>query len=277
MPLTRATIISLGNKLAPSVAVFSQLRTLLLDPATDLDEVIKLIRLDPALTFHVVRLSNSVIFGIREPTECLDAAVGRVGLGELVRLVGLAATKHVCQQDLSTYRLPASRLWENAVATAAAGELLAERAERDAGLAYTAGLLRMIGRVILDGSKLGFVYPGEAEWPVLAEWEKRVFGVTSSEVTTELLNYWRFPAEVIDAIHGHFDPLADPERSNVAACVLNLACGVVARFGLDLPGEAGDWSCTPAKLTLVGVSEADLTECAERARQHFTMLCASMT
>ena len=276
MALTRNTIIALGNQLAPAVATYSRMRVLLSDPESELDEVIKLIRLDPALTFHVVRLSNSVIFGLREPTDCLDVAVGRVGFEELFRLVGLAATRHVCQRDLLTYRLKASRMWENAVATAAAAELLAERAERDAGLAYSAGLLRMIGRVVIDGAATGNVYPGEAEWPVLAEWEKRTFGITSAEVTTELLAHWRFPAELVEMVRSHFEPLADPNRSNAGACQLNLACGVVARFGLDLPGETGDWDCTAAKLTLAGLSEADLEECAERARRHFALLCASI-
>ncbi|MBI5693221.1 MAG: HDOD domain-containing protein [Verrucomicrobia bacterium] len=276
MTLSRENIIALGNKLAPALATFSRLRALLLEPETTLDEITKLIRLDPALTFHVVRLSNSVLFGVREPTQNLDLAVGRVGLGELVRLVALAAAKNVCQRDLPTYRLAASRLWENAVATAAAAELLAERAERDPGLAYSAGLLRTIGRVILDGASTGHVYPGEAEWPVVAEWERRTFGISSAEVTVELLSYWRFPSEITEAIEGHFEPLANADGSNVAGCVLNLACGVVARFGLDLPGEMGDWECSPAKLTLADVSEADLNECAERARRHFNLLCASV-
>ena len=276
MSLNRSTIITLGNKLAPSVATFSRLRVLLQNPETDLNEVIKLIRLDPALTFHVVRLSNSVIFGIREPTDCLDVSVGRVGLGEIFRLVGLAATRHVCQRDLLTYQLAASRLWENAVATAAAAEMLAERAGREAGLAYSAGLLRMIGRVVIDGAATGALYPGEAEWPVLAEWEKRTFGITSAEVTTELLSHWRFPAELVEAVQHHFEPLSDPHRSNAGACLLNLACGVVARFGLDLPGETGDWEFSEPKLTLAGVGENDLMECGERARRHFTLLCASM-
>jgi hypothetical protein len=57
---------------------------------------------------------------------------------------------------------------------------------------------------------------------------------------------------------------------------LNLACGVAARFGLDLPGEEGDWLVSPAKLTLAGVSENDLEECASRARAHYVLLCASV-
>lgn len=276
MSFTREKIISLGNKLAPAAATFGRLRTLLQDPETELDEIVQLIRVDPALTFHVVRMSNSVLFGMRERTDSLDAAVGRVGLKEIFRVVGLAATQQVCLQDLQTYRLPAHRLWENAVATAAAAEVLAGRAGRDTGLAYSIGLLRTLGRVVLDGAGTGIVYPGEAEWPSAMEWEKKTFGVTSAEVTATLLKHWRFPDEMIESVAGHFDPLANPEHSNIGGCVLNLACGVAARFGLDLPGELGGWICTPAKLTLAGVTEADLEECAARARAHYVLLCASV-
>jgi len=275
MSLTRETIITLGNKLAPAAATFGRLRMLLLDPETDLQEIIRLIRLDPALTFHVVRMSNSVLFGMRDRTDSLDVAVGRVGLSEVFRLVGLAATRQLCQRDLLTYRLTASRLWENAVATAAAAELLGQRAGRDPGLAYTAGLLRTVGRVILDGAAFGKAYPGEAEWPSVAEWEKKTFGATASEVATILLDHWRFPSELVDAVTGHYHPVG-ADGVNISACVLNLACGVAARFGLDLPGEEGDWACTPAKLTLAGVTEADLEECANRARAHYVLLCASV-
>lgn len=277
MPLTRDQLIAMGNKIAPAAATFGRLRALLMDPNTDLDEVLHLIRLDPALTFHVVRMSNSVLFGLRERTDSLDIAVARVGLGEIFRLVGLAALQHVCQSDLRRYRLKAGRLWENAVATAAAAEVLASRAGRDAGLAYTAGLMRTIGRVILDAmpEPENEYYPGEAEWPNVAEWERAVFGVTANEVTTTLLDYWRFPADVVESIEGHVDPLAE-EQSNIGACILNLACGVAARFGLDVPGETGNWICTPAKLTLAGVSEVDLEDCATRARAHYVLLCASV-
>jgi len=275
MSLDRATLISLGNKLAPAAATCGRLRTLLDNPDTELDEIVQLIRIDPSLTFHVVRMSNSVIFGLREHTDSLEGAVGRVGFREIYRLVGLAAVHQVCQGDLPTYRLRASRLWENAVATAAAAEVLAVPAGCDPGLAYTAGLLRTLGRVILNGASRGQVYRGEAEWPLVAEWERTAFGTTSAEVTATLLEHWRFPTELVASVLGHLDPFACPE-SNVGACVLNLACGVAARFGLDLPGETGHWQPSPAKLTLASVTEETLEECATRAREHYTALCASV-
>lgn len=275
MPFNRETIITLGSQLAPAAATFGRLRTLLQDPGTELDEIVNLVRLDPALTFHVIRMSNSVLFGLRERNDSLEGAVGRVGFHEIYRLVGLAATHQICQRDLLTYRLKASRLWENAVATAAAAEVLALPTGGDPGLAYATGLVRTIGRVIIDGAACGQIYPGEAEWPSVTEWERRTFGITAAEVTVTLLSHWRFPSELIESIRGHFDPLGDTE-SNVGACVLNLACGVAARFGLDLPGEVGSWSVTPAKLVLAGVSEPDLEECASRARAHYIALCASV-
>jgi HD-like signal output (HDOD) protein len=265
----------LGNKLAPAAATLGHLRVLLKDPNTDLEEIVNLIRLDPALTFHVVRMSNSVLFGARERSDTLEGAVGRVGLLEIYRLVGLAASKQLCQHDLVTYRLPAARLWENSVATAAAAEVLALAAGGDAGLSYATGLLRNLGQVIIDGFSTGKVYPGEAEWPLVSEWEQETFGLTSVEATATLLEHWRFPSDVVAAVRAHHDPFAD-DSSNVSACVLNLACGVSALFGLDLPGEKDHWVRSEAKLMLAGVTDQVLEQCAENARTHYMALCASV-
>jgi HD-like signal output (HDOD) protein len=236
--------------------------------------VINLVRLDPALTFHVTRMSNSILFGVRERHDSLDGAVGRVGFQNIYRLVGLAATKQTCQRDLPTYRLKAGRLWENAVATAAAAEIFALPAGIDPGLAYATGLLRSLGRVVLDAVSCDKCYPGEAEWPLVSDWERATFGVTSTEITTVLLDHWRFPSELVDGIRGHHDPFDEPS-SNVSACVLNLACGVSARFGLDLPGESGHWHRSEAKLTLANFTEPMVEDCTEKAWAHYLSLSAT--
>ena len=273
--LSRDAIISLGTKLAPSAVILGRLRVLLQSPDTDLEEIVNLIRLDPALTFHVIRTSNSILFGVRSRNDTLEGAVGRVGLQHVYQLVGLAATRQVCQRDLSAYRLKAARLWENAVATAAAAEILALPAGIDPGLAYATGLLRSVGRVVLDAVACEKYYPGEAEWPLVSDWERATFGITSTEVTALLLHHWRFPTELVDAVRAHADPFAEP-ASNVSACVLNLACGVSARFGLDLPGEVAHWQRSEAKLVLAGVDEAVLEDCTEKAWAHYLTLCASV-
>lgn len=273
--LSRESIVTLGSKLAPSAVILGRLRVLMHAADTDLEEIVNLIRLDPALSFHVIRMSNSILFGVRERNDSLEGAVSRVGYRNVYQLVGLAATHQVCQRDLAAYRLKAGRLWENAVATAAAAEVLALPAGTDPGLAYATGLLRSIGRVIIDAAAGDNAYPGESEWPLVADWERATFGITSTEVTTVLLDHWRFPAELVDAVRAHHEPFGEP-ASNVSACVLNLACGVSARFGLDLPGEVSHWHRTEAKLLLAGVTEQVIEDCTEKAWAHYLTLCASV-
>jgi HD-like signal output (HDOD) protein len=146
----------------------------------------------------------------------------------------------------------------------------------ESGLSYAAGLLRNLGTVVIDACSNGKVYPGEAEWPLISDWEKQTFGMSSAEVTTTLLEHWRFPTGVIDAIRAQHDPLAD-DISNVGACVLNLACGVSRRFGLDLPGEAKHWERSEAKLALGGVTDLVLEQCADNAHAHYLALCATLS
>jgi HD-like signal output (HDOD) protein len=275
MTLDRETIVSLGTKVAPSAAIYGRLCGLLDDPRTSTDDIVKLIRMDQALTFHVIRVSNSVIFGLHVQNDTLEAAVGRVGFREIYRMVGLAATQQVCQRDLVAYRLRAGRLWENSIATAAAAEVLAPTAHVEPGLAYTAGLLRTLGRVIIDNVAAGHAYPGEAEWPLVAEWEQATFGITATEVTAILLEKWHFPPEIVDAIRCHFDPFSGLE-TNGMGCLLNLACGVVARLGLDLPGESGHWIGSPTELRLANLPESVLEECEARARAHYAAMCATV-
>lgn len=206
MTLDHATIVTLGSKLAPSASTYGRLRAQLEDPTTELGEIIGLIRLDPALTFRIIRLGNSVLFGLRTHNDSLDAAVSRLGVRELHRVAALAAAQQVCQRDLHHFGIPAAELWENAVATAAAAEILAPQAGMDPGLAYTAGLLRNLGRVILEDAATG-VYPGPGQFPSVADWERTQFGTTAAAVTADLLQHWRFPADVVEGIRGHLDPL----------------------------------------------------------------------
>ena len=272
--LTLESLVALGAQLAPAMAVMGRLRKLLQDPLVELQEVVNVIRLDPALTVRVIQMSNSILFGARGRFDSIEHAAGRLGFSEIYRLVGLAATRQLCQRDLKTYALRAATLWEVSLATAAGAEVLALQVGSDAGLAYSSGLFRVLGRVIVDGAGHGQVYPGEESGLTIPEWEKKTFGVTATEVTTALLQHWKFPSEIVAAMRGHLDPLADTE-SNVGACVLNLACGLAARGGRDLPGEGANWEPSAAKLMLAGLSEEDLEACAERAETHFAALCAT--
>src|SRR5258708_13405627 len=207
MQLNRESIISHGSALSPSLKVFGRLNEFLRDPNTDLEQVVGLVSIDQGLSFQVIRLSNRVMFGRKNPCDSLESAVERLGFREIHRIVGLAAMHQTFQQDLITYNISSARLWENSVATAVAMDALAEQSGRDGPSAYAAGLLRNVGRVIINSITGGSRYPGEQAFPLIAAWEQESYGMSGVEISDVLLEHLNFLHDWVEAVREHLYPL----------------------------------------------------------------------
>ena len=269
MSLGRDTIISLGSKLPPALGIFGRLRTLLDDADCDLDDIVELLRVDPALTFQIIKLSNSALYGLRNRSQSLDEAVARVGFGEIHQLVGLIVSRQVFQGDLMLYGIPAGRLWENAVAVGSLAAAFASRTGANAPAAYSAGLLRNLGKIILNNHTGAVAYPGEEAQPDVFAWEKSVHGTTAPEATAVLLDHWRFPFDISGAVCTHPHP-QDAGEFSAGAATLHLACSHAAEWGCALPGEGSAlWSRDAGLLGLVGLDEELVAGAVADARQQF--------
>ncbi len=196
----RDTIITLGSALPPSVGVFGRLEALLRRPDTDLKEIVELVQVDPALTFQIIRLGNSAYYGLKQRCASLEQAVAQIGFGDIHSLVGLVAARHACQQDLPAYQLSARHFWENAVATGQVMAALAASSGRDSRNAYATGLMRNLGRIVLNNYIGAVQYPGVTAAPDLVAWEQSTYDLTAAEVGAVLLEYWRFSPETIIAV-----------------------------------------------------------------------------
>lgn len=268
MSLGHDAIITLGSKLPPALGIFGRLRTLLDDADCDLDEIVELLRVDPALTFQIIKLSNSALYGLKSRSQSLDEAVSRVGFGEIHQLVGLIVSRQVFQGDLMLYGIPAGRLWENAVAVGSLASAFAERSGGAAAAAYSGGLLRNLGKIILNNHTGAVAYPGEEVQPNVFAWEKSVHGTTAPEATAVLLDHWRFPFDISGAVCTHAHPESAGEFA-AGAATLHLACSFAAEWGCALPGEATIWRRDTDLLAQVGIDPDVLEGAVADARQQF--------
>jgi HD-like signal output (HDOD) protein len=270
MSLGRDTIITLGSKLPPALGIFGRLRTLLDDADCDLDEIVELLRVDAALTFQIIKLSNSALYGLKSRSQTLDEAVARVGFGEIHQLVGLVVSRQVFQGDLKHYGIPAGRLWENSVAVGALATAFASRSGGNAGSAYSSGLLRSLGKIILNNHTAAVQYPGEEAQPDVFAWEKTQHDISSPEATAMLLDHWRFPFDITGAVCTHLNPDTAGEFT-AGAATLHLACSFAAEWGCALPGEgAALWRRDDAVLAAVGLDPDLLEGAIADARQQFS-------
>lgn len=273
--LAREKLLETARTLPAAPQVLAALGELLEDMNADISEVGDLLKRDAALTARVIRMGNSVIFGAGGGVGSLDEAVNRVGFGEIYRIVGAAATASLADRALAFYGIEAETLRESLLFHAIASEELAQAAGLDARPAYTAGLLRALGMMVLDRVARERLTATEGFDPArhngYVMWEAVAFGLSNAEVAAMILNDWRFPAEVVEAVRQHL-LLRSSDFGSRLACVLNVAGALAAAAGRALPGDRAYWLLEPRRLEIVGMSADDARAAGERAQHQFERL-----
>lgn len=265
-------ILRLAQKLPASPQIFAKLCVLLDDLNSDPGRVVELISVDAGLSSRVLRLSNSVFFRGSLSVESLDEAIGRVGFREVHKIVGIAMTEQAFQDGLPAYHLAAKDVFNNSVATALAMEIIAGQAGEDEHEAYTVGLLRQIGKLvlgrILEKERPGTMSPLTGD---LAVWEQAQFKITSHEATAMVLESWKLPPNVCMGIRHHHLPEAHVQDGPMGA-MLHLAGWVVQQTGNGLKAEDSIWEPTPGRLEQAAVSAEFLRDAVERTEVAFNNL-----
>jgi HD-like signal output (HDOD) protein len=272
LSITREKILEAARMLPAAPQVLGGLSELLQDINADLDQIAHQISLDAALASRVIRISNSVVYGGSFRTASVDEAVNRVGFGEVLRLVGIATVARLIDREVVCYKLSAGRLRESLLMHALAAEALAQASGIDSRTAYTGGLLRALGMMVIDRVAREKLPPEECydaqRFATYVEWEGAHFGLSHPEVTTMILDEWRFAPELVTGIQEHLLLRAQSYEDRLA-CLLNVAGAIVAGSGFELPGELGHWTLTPEKLAAAGVTEEDVSRAAGEARMQF--------
>ncbi len=260
-----------AQKLPTSPRIFGKLSELMRDPNTELADITELVNADSALTASVLRLSNSAMFSMGMSVDTLDVAIDRIGFRELFRLVGIAAAAEVFTEDSRCYDVSASQLWENSLCCGIAMETLARKTGMDEQEAYTLGLLRNMGKMIIDHCARekddSPIYNKTSALPLL-DWEANNFGITNATVSGFILETWNFSKETTHTIQYQYEPDKAPQ-SRPLINLLNLANGLASRIGRGLAGEDLYWSDWEKRLPRTGLSAEEFESVEEEIETEF--------
>ena len=268
-PIPRETLLHVVKSLPAAPRIMSQLGHLLLDPNSDMGEITELLRRDTALTARIIRISNSAFYNTGQPYGTLDEALARVGYMEVYRLTGLAAVSQMSDQELPLYGITGAQLRENSLLTALVMEALADRVQIDPRLAYTAGLLRSVGKIALDRLTRSGSYNGSykgREQGRLGDWETQFIGMSNCEAAAVILKEWRFPLSTVGGIRDHY---LTASGASPLAQLLNLASGAAERGGHGLPGESDYWTNSLAACRDLPLDEEQVDDSLRQALQMF--------
>jgi len=222
------------------------------------------IRKDQVISARTLKLCNSVAFAGSNRVESLDQALVFLGLRLLVKLVISVSVNEFFSHSGLGYSLCKGGLYHHAVGTAIIAEKLAGYTGRaEPGLAYTAGLLHDIGKVVLDQS-IARAYPlfyrrlFEAE-NNFSEAEKEILGIDHTQVGSNLARKWSFPESLIDIIRNHHEP-EKAVRHLELAHVVYLADLLMCRFHSGLELERLNTEALGSRMETIGLSTAKFAD-----------------
>jgi putative nucleotidyltransferase with HDIG domain len=227
---------------------------------TDVYEIVDIIVYDSALTAKLLQIANSAYFGSPMPLSDVGEAVGRLGYDIVFRLAAAISGAN-CLKPAPGTGLDAAALWRHSVITAFGAQYVAQSSKTDPNLAFTAGLLHDLGKVVLAGT-YGKDYSSMLE-PLkrgsgpLVDWETETYGCNHAEVGAALLEKWKLPAPLVSAVKYHHHAPNAGENKSLAACVCLGNAMAHAFEDQTLALDANNPEIEPA-LKIVGLNVNDL-------------------
>ncbi len=200
----------------PEAAI--RLIRLLDNPDANAEEMANIIRLDPDMTTQVLRLCNSAAYGLNRQILTVKEAVAILGLKTLKSLVYVIISKMALDKPVEGYGLGKGELFYNAITCAVYSKYLAQTIGGiDPELAFTAALLRDLGKIVL-GEYVGSSYKNIEEVAIrsqvpFSEAEMRVLGINHNTVGKHMAKKWNLPEELIAVIEFKNKPSELPESS----------------------------------------------------------------
>lgn len=203
MPMT----LDLSNVKIPSLpSAAVKILELVQDPDVDVQLLGKTIELDPALSARVVRLANSSLFGLTREISSVRQALVILGL----RTVKLAALSFTLLDSLgkAAKNKSMSSCWRQILTNAMGCRLLAGLFDIDPEEGFLAGLMQDIG-LLVCAQNFGKEYLELFDRsmvdtsPAFDEMEQEKYGFTHTEVSAQLIDQWRLPPRLGEAIRDH--------------------------------------------------------------------------
>ncbi len=253
-------LVDRGASLPSIPALGLELLSIIRKPIESIDmrELVSLVERDPTLVARILRVSNSVYYGVRREVTSVSHAISLVGLDETLNYLNFYLIKAIMPECPTLKHFSADDFWSHSWSTAVAARMLGRPqllVTAMPGELYLAGLLHDIGKVVLavhmtDDFEKALEMAHVTQIP-LHEAEMHIFGVDHALLGAHLLDNWNLPGWILDAVAFHHDPGEAPEEHREMAMLIQFANSVTNHF----ERTAGDAHTVPVLETAIVARE----------------------
>ncbi|EQA35790.1 HDIG domain protein [Leptospira inadai serovar Lyme str. 10] len=244
-------------------SVVSKVMEMVNRPDVAIADLAKEISKDPGLTAAVIKLSNSAYYRPTKPVKTVQESLMTLGIKTVREMILLTEAKGILKKDLKGYQIDGESNWMHSltVAELAMRITVQKKLKFDKDVAFTAGLLHNIGKVILSEFFPSIILQLRAELQTYEgpykDLERKYFGYTHEEAGAKLLAKWNFPEELVEVANFYTEPEKAVKFPELVSVVHIAHCVVIlSGMGIDIGGLRTPLS--PQALKVAGVTDGDL-------------------
>jgi HD-like signal output (HDOD) protein len=232
-------------------------------------QIAEVIRHDPSLTARLLRMVNSVYYGLSTKVNSIEEAVFYLGLRQIRELsMATPVIEEMEKMQKGGVRLPWKDLWKHSIGTAImTRELLSNtNVYVDDDTDYIIGLLHNIGKVVMAQA-----FPEEfnrivatsfPDTAAVCQMESELIGWDHARVGGYYLERHKLAPEITAAVYHHNDPEKASQHAFFAAAVqvadhLVRQAGIPGGFEIVDPIVEDDWMRLPGWTILFGTGERE--------------------
>ena len=211
--LTRTEIKELLDKcgelkgMSPTVA---QVLKLTRSSQCSIENVVKVIKQDHAISLVVMKMANSVVYTRGEPVDTIQKSVMRIGLSQIRQVVLNISVIDQFNKTEQNDSISIPHFWEHSIATGMIAAMITRELggkEPQTDAAFTMGLLHDLGRLVYQemlGEKYGQILQiaHKLQLPV-EQVESRMLLVNHADAMDRILHQWKFAKELVNPIALH--------------------------------------------------------------------------
>ena len=214
-----------GCACLPSLSTIdSALRELLGADQRYTSQIAEIIRRDPSLTARLLRLVNSVYYGMTKPVKNIEEAVFYLGVRQIRQLAMVTPIIEDFQRLAEGRQFPWRQFWRHCIAVALMTREITDLLQsQDDEIDYVAGLIHDVGKIVMASAfpdHFTEIYHNRAEMTGnLLEWEREVLGVDHAELGAMYLRRQRLPEIFVEIVQNHHMPQQARLQGRITAAV----------------------------------------------------------
>ena len=187
-------------------------------------QIAEIIRRDPSLTARLLRLVNSVYYGISTPIKNIEEAVFYLGVRQIRQLAMVTPVIEDFQKLTGSSRFPWREFWRHCIGTALmTREVIDIVQSPNEEIDYVAGLIHDVGKIVMASAfpdHFQEIYRNRTESGLdLLQLEKEVLGIDHAELGALYLKRQVLPEVLVEIVQYHHRPELAQNHIYIVAAV----------------------------------------------------------